>query len=59
MFKSEQEALDVIMVACDYLGWSVTIPTENEQAEVECMIIGDPDLVDYILDKDFTYDSNS
>lgn len=59
MFNSNEEAFEAIMKACEYLGWAVAVPTEDPDADVQGLVIGDPDYIDSVLNGDFADDSNS
>jgi hypothetical protein len=59
MFNSNEEALEAIIKACEHLGWAVAIPSDDPDADIKGLVIGEDDYVDAVLNGDFADDSQT
>ena len=51
--NTPEEALNAIIKACEFLGWTVAIPNESEDADIKGLVIGEDEYVDRVLNGEF------
>jgi hypothetical protein len=51
-FNTPEEALNAIIKACEFLGWTIAIPTENSQEDIKGLVIGEDEYVQKVLSKE-------
>lgn len=47
---SENQALELLMIAAEAMGWTIIVPDVDDDEEVPGLIIGKEEYVDWILD---------
>ncbi len=51
--KTPEEALNAIIQACEFLGWTVAVPNENPEDDIQGLVIGQDEYVDKVLNGEF------
>lgn len=51
--KTPEEALNAIIKACEFLGWTVAVPNQDENADIQGLVIGEDEYVDKVMSGEF------